>query len=101
MSKGPGLVLPVSPSVDLFLMKPILPLENFLDFSRAACMKNLAAGELEMGKLLGLYAGHLFTFDRSSQEAIDYLRRLSGLSLFDSSYFHGGQRTLQDSAAGP
>lgn len=70
--EGPGLVLPVSPSVDLFLMKPILPLENFLDFSRAACMKNLAAGELEMGKLRGLYAGHLFTFDRSSQEAIDF-----------------------------
>ncbi|UNT94383.1 hypothetical protein [Allobaculum sp. Allo2] len=63
-------------------------------------MKNLAAGELEMGKLLGLYAGHLFTFDRSSQEAIDFYEGYLGF-LFRFIVFPWRPEKLQDSAAGP
>lgn len=61
--QGPGLVLPVDPNLDVFTIKPILPLGNFLDFTSASCMNNLQAGYLETRKLLGTLCGAIYSFE--------------------------------------
>lgn len=71
--EGPGLVLPVDPGLDVFLIKPIAPLGNFLDFSAASGMKNLTAGYLEMNKLLETLCGYLFTFPQSEKNNLEFL----------------------------
>ena len=61
--QGPGLVLPVDPNLDVFTIKPILPLGNFLDFTSTSCMNNLQAGYLETCKLLGTLCGAIYSFE--------------------------------------
>lgn len=61
--EGPGLVQPVLHSLDVFTVKPMLPIANFLDFSETSCMRDLKIGYLETCKLLEKYLGYLYTFN--------------------------------------
>lgn len=85
--EGPGIVRRVDDALDVFTIKPMIALGNFLDFSKASCMRSLFAGRIETGKLIGVYCGHLFTFrqrDRADLEFYDgYLKmmfRIYGIS---------------------
>lgn len=71
--EGPGIVRVIDPKLDVFLMKPILPLMNFLDFTATSGMKNLQAGYLETLKLLQKRAGAIYTFAHSQQSVLDLL----------------------------
>lgn len=71
--EGPGLVRPVDPSLDVFEIKPLLPLMNFLDFTAASGMKNLQAGYLETLKLLEKRAGAIYTFPKEQEEMLEFL----------------------------
>lgn len=69
--EGPGVILPQkNQSLDVFEIKPVLPLGNFLDFTREACMKNLQAGYLETNRLLGIQCGFLFSFPAEDQSQL-------------------------------
>lgn len=70
--QGPGVVLPISPLADVFMLKPMIQPGNFLDFSRESCMKALHAGYLETGKLLGRWCGHLYTFSPASKYDLEF-----------------------------
>ncbi len=61
--EGPGVIQPVLHSLDVFMVKPMLPIANFLDFSQASCMRDLKIGYLETCKLLEKYLGYLYTFN--------------------------------------
>lgn len=71
--EGPGLVLPVDPNLDVFLIKPILTLGNFLDFTAKSGMQNLKAGYLEMNKLLETMCGFLYTFPAQEKNNLEFL----------------------------
>ncbi len=71
--QGPGVVLPVNPNLDVFTIKPILPLGNFLDFTSASCMKNLEAGYLETRKLLGSLCGAIYSFEMADVADLAFL----------------------------
>lgn len=60
--QGPGVILPVDPEVDVFWMKPLLPLGNFLDFTSSVGTHALIAGNLETRKLLGQLCGLFYSF---------------------------------------
>lgn len=60
--EGPGLIQPVLYSLDVFTVKPMLPIASFLDFTEASCMRNLKIGYLETCKMLEKYLGYLYTF---------------------------------------
>lgn len=65
--QGPGITRPLDPSWNVLLVKPMLSLGSFLDFSTANGMKAMQAGELETRKLAGAACGLFFTFDLASQ----------------------------------
>lgn len=72
--EGPGVIAPVlDDTLDVFEIRPILPLGNFLDFSSASCMKNLDAGYLETSRLLGSLCGFVFSFAPSSKAALAFV----------------------------
>lgn len=60
--EGPGVILPVSHTLDVFTVKPMLPIQNFLDFSAESCVRCMETGYLETCKLLEKYLGYLYTF---------------------------------------
>lgn len=69
--QGPGIILPVNrEKVDIFEIKPLLPLGNFLDFSALAAMKNLWAGYLEGSKALESLCGFFYTFEWKDRESL-------------------------------
>ncbi len=70
--EGPGLVLPVDPSLDVLSVKPMLPLGNFLDFTSESAMKNLNAGILDFNRLLGNTIGSFYSFEKSAQYDLDF-----------------------------
>ncbi|UNT95833.1 patatin-like phospholipase family protein [Allobaculum mucilyticum] len=70
--EGPGLVLPVNKEIDTFTIRPMIQLGSFLDFSKDSCMRALNAGELEMGKLLGRWCGHFYTFDLNDEGNLEF-----------------------------
>ncbi|MBF0578876.1 patatin-like phospholipase family protein [Erysipelotrichaceae bacterium RD49] len=71
--QGPGVVLPVNPKLDVFTMKPILPLGNFLDFTSESCTQNLEAGYLETRKLLGSLCGAVYSFEENDVQALAFM----------------------------
>lgn len=71
--EGPGFVRPVDPQLDVFEIKPLLPLMNFLDFTAASGMKNLQAGYLETLKLLQKRSGAIFTFSKEQEDILEFL----------------------------
>lgn len=71
--QGPGLVLPVNrQKIDLFEMKPLLPLGNFLDFNALSATRNLWAGYLEASKAMNSLCGFFYTFELTDQENIAF-----------------------------
>ncbi|MCF0258745.1 MAG: patatin-like phospholipase family protein [Erysipelotrichaceae bacterium] len=64
--EGPGITRPIPKGADVMLIKPILPLQNFLDFSNEQAVRAMKIGYLETSKFLGRYAGALFTFVREA-----------------------------------
>lgn len=71
--QGPGLVLPVDRNqINLFEMKPLLPLGNFLDFSSLSAMRNLWAGYLETSKAMQTLTGFFYTFECSEAQDIAF-----------------------------
>lgn len=70
--EGPGLVLPVDPKLDVFSLKPMLPLGNFLDFTSEAAIRNMQAGILDFNRLLGVTIGSFYSFDKNDQEDLDF-----------------------------
>lgn len=71
--EGPGVVRSVDPKLDVFMMKPILPLMNFLDFTATSGMKNLQVGYFETLKLFQKRAGAIYTFALLQQSVLDLL----------------------------
>lgn len=71
--EGPGVVKPIDSKLDVFMVKPILPLMNFLDFTSTSAMKNLHAGYYETLKLLQKRAGAIYTFDLKDQDLLDLI----------------------------
>ncbi len=71
--QGPGLVLPVDrKKIDLFEMKPLLPLGNFLDFNALSATRNLWAGYLEASKAMNSLCGFFYTFELKDQKNIAF-----------------------------
>lgn len=71
--QGPGLVLPVDRSqINLFEMKPLLPLGNFLDFNALAATRNLWAGYLEASKAMQTLTGFFYTFECTQAQDIAF-----------------------------
>ncbi len=71
--EGPGLVQPWPKDLDLLLVKPMLPLGNFLDFTSAQGLRSMHIGYLEISKLLGRFEGYLYTFVSGSSLEMEYL----------------------------
>lgn len=71
--EGPGIVRGVDPKLNVFMMKSILPLMNFLDFTAASALKNLRVGYLETLKLFQMRTGAIYTFPIASQNILDLL----------------------------
>lgn len=71
--EGPGIVRSVDPKLNVFMMKSILPLMNFLDFTAASALKNLQVGYLETLKLFQMRTGAIYTFPIASQNILDLL----------------------------
>lgn len=89
--EGPGLLLPVNTiGLDLFEIKPVLPLGNFLDFSSESGMKNLEAGYLETSKLLGSLCGFVYSFPMADKDDLDFA------SLYLDFMFHVSGIVLTD-----
>lgn len=66
--EGPGIVQPMPEGADILLVKPMLPIGNFLDFSRDNGLKTMEAGYLETLRLLGIHQGVLFSIDKGPDD---------------------------------
>lgn len=71
--QGPGVVHPIPKKADVFYIRPMLPLGNFLDFSSEQGVRSLQIGYLEALRLLGRYFGYLYTFVRASEDSLRFL----------------------------
>ncbi len=71
--EGPGITLPVPSGADVLNIKPMLPLGNFLDFQAKECVRSMNIGYLEGGKLIGKFAGYLYTFTFDSLDDLYFL----------------------------
>ncbi len=71
--QGPGIVLPINrEQINVFEMKPLLPLGNFLDFNALVATRNLWAGYLEASKAMHTLAGFFYTFECIEEENIAF-----------------------------
>lgn len=71
--EGPGVMHPLPRKADVLEMKPILPLGNFLDFSKESAEKAVMSGYLETMKLMQLLPGYVYTFTLESRSVMDWM----------------------------
>lgn len=86
--EGPGMVRSIPAGVDVLLIKPILPLQNFLDFSNEQAIRTMNIGFLETSKLLGSFVGFLYTFTKSDEDSmafvsgyLNFMFQISGIQI--------------------
>lgn len=69
--RGPGRYVDYPKDPSMFLIEPLLPLGNFLDFRKEQGIRSLFLGYLETMKYLERYCGYLYTFDLDSLSRLD------------------------------
>ena len=78
---GPGRTKPLPLDGTVRYMEPVLPLDNFLDFHREACIRSLRIGYLETLKQFDAAAGYLFTFKAEDWGRIYMIDRYLDMNL--------------------
>jgi NTE family protein len=76
--EGPGIIKKIAPDAPVLLVKPMLPLPNFLDFNNEAAVTGMLLGALETAKLCSLLSGFVYTFEKKDQEQIDTMSGIIG-----------------------
>lgn len=78
---GPGRTKAIPEGQDILYIQPLLPLGNFLDFSKANCERCVSIGYLETMKYLNQFCGYLYTFTKESWPRIYMLEQFLQMHL--------------------